>query len=115
MAYAARIYIIKGRRLDRVRKFLFQLTRLLMNKNVPGYKKAIFLAVALGYWLLPDILPFIPLDDILVLLLSAWAFKNSAEKDMPSGWEYEDRDVIDVKAKVVDEEESGDIHHDSRE
>ncbi|MFD0870091.1 Uncharacterised protein [Chlamydia abortus] len=45
--------------------------RLLAASQVPLRVKLLFLIPVLLYWVLPDVLPFMPLDDIAVTMLAA--------------------------------------------
>lgn len=49
--------------------------------GVPAREKALLLVPAALYWVLPDVLPYIPLDDIAVtLLLSNWFIRRIESK-----------------------------------
>ncbi|MGI6130114.1 MAG: hypothetical protein ACOYEO_08535 [bacterium] len=89
-----------------------RLIRLLFDPRVKGYKKKLFLIVVILYWLLPDLMPFVPLDDILVTLLGSWLFVHSAKKDVPPGSAQDQgrpgtasTDYIDIEGYVVDEDD----------
>ncbi|MDF2814692.1 MAG: hypothetical protein K0Q81_892 [Paenibacillus sp.] len=47
--------------------------RLLGSNKVPVYMKLLLVIPALLYWILPDVMPFMPIDDIAVtMLLMNW-------------------------------------------
>ncbi|MFD0586626.1 hypothetical protein ACFQZE_01325 [Paenibacillus sp. GCM10027627] len=55
--------------------------RLLKSKDVPVGYKLLFAIPVLLYWVLPDALPFIPLDDIAVtMILSEWFARRMSKK-----------------------------------
>jgi hypothetical protein len=60
-----------------------------------------FIIIPLLYWILPDFMPMMPLDDILVTLVSIlwYKFTESKKKDNPP----KNKDIIDIEGKVVDE------------
>ncbi len=56
----------------------------LRSPRIPLREKALLLVPAVLYWVLPDVIPHVPLDDIAVtLLLSNW-FLNRVERKYPS-------------------------------
>lgn len=87
--------------------FVPQLISLLLSDKVPVYKKWLYLLLVAGYWLSPDLLPFIPLDDLLVTLLGSWLFIRSAANDLEQEGDRRrrDRNVIDVEGKVVEDDD----------
>lgn len=54
--------------------------RLLRSKDVPLYQKLLFIVPVLLYWVLPDALPLLPIDDIAVTMLAAEGFTRWMEK-----------------------------------
>jgi hypothetical protein len=53
---------------------------LLRSPRVPLREKLLFAVPVLAYWILPDVLPYLPVDDIAVgLLLMNW-FTDRAER-----------------------------------
>lgn len=47
--------------------------RLLASSKVPVGEKLLLLVPAIVYWIMPDVLPFIPIDDMAVtMLLMNW-------------------------------------------
>ncbi|RRJ64745.1 hypothetical protein EHV15_18815 [Paenibacillus oralis] len=56
---------------------------LLTSGNVPFTDKLLLVAPALLYWVLPDVLPFIPIDDMAVTLLLMNWFVTRTERKYP--------------------------------
>lgn len=56
---------------------------LLASREVPLSDKLLLVVPALLYWILPDVLPFIPLDDMAVTLLLMDWFLTRAERNEP--------------------------------
>ncbi|WP_258525407.1 hypothetical protein [Paenibacillus sp. YN15] len=54
--------------------------RLLSSSRVPLKEKLLFVVPAAVYWVVPDVLPLVPLDDIAVTLLLAGWFASRMEK-----------------------------------
>jgi hypothetical protein len=54
--------------------------RLLASPRVPMGEKLLFAVPVLLYWVLPDALPFVPVDDIAVTLFLMNAFAGRAER-----------------------------------
>ncbi|GIP33799.1 hypothetical protein [Paenibacillus sp. J2TS4] len=54
--------------------------RLLGSTRVPLREKLLFLVPVLLYWVLPDVLPFMPIDDIAVTMLAANWFADRIGK-----------------------------------
>lgn len=50
---------------------------------VPFREKALLLVPAVLYWVLPDVLPYMPIDDIAVTVLLANWFLNRIENKYP--------------------------------
>ncbi|MCZ8512023.1 hypothetical protein O9H85_06200 [Paenibacillus filicis] len=53
---------------------------LLRSPRVPLHEKLLFAIPALVYWVIPDVMPFIPIDDIAVTLLLMNWFTARAER-----------------------------------
>lgn len=54
--------------------------QLMLSSKVPLHLKAIFGAAIVLYWILPDLMPFIPIDDmVFTMILIPW-FTRIAEK-----------------------------------
>ncbi|WP_042162897.1 hypothetical protein [Paenibacillus gorillae] len=53
--------------------------RLLRSKDVALRDKLLFLIPVLLYWVLPDVLPYMPIDDIAVTMLVAQWFARYME------------------------------------
>ncbi|MCM3783147.1 hypothetical protein M3231_09170 [Neobacillus mesonae] len=61
-----------------------RLPALLLSSEVRLSDKLLFLVPAILYWVLPDMLPFLPIDDIgVTMLLMNW-FVQRAESKYPS-------------------------------
>ncbi|WP_135554154.1 hypothetical protein [Paenibacillus cymbidii] len=54
--------------------------RVLRSKEVPLGMKLLFVVPVLLYWVLPDVMPFIPIDDIAVTMLLAGWFASWMER-----------------------------------
>lgn len=59
--------------------------RLLGSADVPLAEKLLFGVPVLLYWVLPDALPFVPLDDIAVTMLAMNWFAARAERKYGAG------------------------------
>ncbi|MBR2564387.1 MAG: hypothetical protein IKE29_07175 [Paenibacillus sp.] len=60
-----------------------RLPRLLRAPQIPLGEKLLFVIPALLYWVLPDVMPFMPVDDIgVTLILMNW-FVSRAERKYP--------------------------------
>lgn len=83
---------------------------LLLNPRVHRSKKLLFLLIVIAYWLAPDLMPFLPLDDLLVTLLGSWLFVQAAKRDVSSGGNGggarpgRAKEYIDVEGHVVDDD-----------
>lgn len=56
--------------------------RLLLSPRVPLKEKGIFVGLALLYWVMPDVMPFMPIDDILfTMILMPWFSKRVMKYD----------------------------------
>jgi uncharacterized membrane protein YkvA (DUF1232 family) len=76
-------------------------------EGVAQRKKWPFIVIPLLYWILPDFIPFMPWDDIVVTLVSIIWYKLTESRN--TSYEPEQRpirrdskDVIDIEGKVVD-------------
>ncbi|WP_336787136.1 hypothetical protein [Paenibacillus sp. MMO-177] len=54
--------------------------KLLVSREVAITDKLLFLVPVILYWVLPDALPFVPIDDIAVTMLLAEWFARRMEK-----------------------------------
>lgn len=59
---------------------------LLRSPRVPLADKLLLLVPALVYWVMPDVLPFIPIDDIAVTMALMNWFVSRAEKKEQAGY-----------------------------
>ena len=80
-----------------------------LDPRVSSTKKMIFLTILGLYWIFPDLIPFLPLDDLLVTLLGTWVFMRSARSDTENTAHNHKEDqqrgqVIDVEGQVVEED-----------
>lgn len=56
--------------------------RLLFSPRVPLQEKGIFVGLVLLYWAMPDVMPFMPIDDILfTMILMPWFSKRVMKYD----------------------------------
>ncbi|NKI22590.1 hypothetical protein HFN20_15425 [Paenibacillus dendritiformis] len=56
--------------------------RLLLSPRVPLKEKGIFAGLVLLYWVMPDFVPFMPIDDILfTMILLPWFSKRVMKYD----------------------------------
>ena len=53
---------------------------MLFSSKVPFRMKALFAGAVLLYWVLPDLMPFMPIDDMLFTLIVIPWFSNRAAK-----------------------------------
>jgi len=94
----------------KTKSFPVHLLRLWMDPRVSKQKKLLFPLLIVAYWVIPDILPFVPLDDLLFTFLMVWLFAHSAEDDVRKTSYYnphggsESQNTIEAEGKVVDEE-----------
>lgn len=58
-------------------------SRLLLSPKVLIRDKLILLVPAVLYWILPDVIPFLPIDDIAVTMGLAHIFATNMEKKYP--------------------------------
>lgn len=77
-------------------KFLRVFWFLLNHPQVGKYKKLIYVGLPIVYWVLPDLIPFI-MDDLIVLALGFWGFVKAAKQDVKN----KNGDIIDVEARVI--------------
>ncbi|MWV43829.1 hypothetical protein GRF59_09295 [Paenibacillus sp. HJL G12] len=78
---------MKWRRLLSIRRWsqmTGQLWRYLSSSQVSILDKLLFLVPVLLYWVLPDVMPFVPIDDIGVTLIVMGWFVSRMEKKYPS-------------------------------
>ncbi|WP_425313135.1 hypothetical protein [Paenibacillus mangrovi] len=61
-----------------------QLWRYLSSSQVSILDKLSFVVPVLLYWVLPDVMPFVPIDDIGVTLIVMGWFVSRMEKKYPS-------------------------------
>lgn len=61
------------------RNTFVRIYQLLLSKDVSWKDKLLFLVPVLLYWVLPDVLPFMPIDDIAVTMLAAEWFARRME------------------------------------
>ncbi|MGG1941233.1 hypothetical protein ABFY57_16265 [Paenibacillus polymyxa] len=60
-----------------------RIPRLIISSRIPLGEKLLFAVPVLLYWILPDVMPFMPIDDIgVTLLLMNW-FVTRAERKYP--------------------------------
>ena len=58
--------------------------RLLRSGKVPVGEKLLFVIPAAVYWVMPDVIPFFPLDDIAVtILLAGWVSSRIEKRYFP--------------------------------
>lgn len=78
---------VKWRKLLSIRRWTQmtgQLWRYLGSSQVSIGDKLLFLVPVLLYWVLPDVMPFVPIDDIGVTLIVMGWFVTRMEKKYPS-------------------------------
>lgn len=98
---------------DVVKKpFPVYLLRLLIDPRVSRQKKLAFPLIIFAYWILPDVMPFLPLDDLLFTVLMTYWFTRSAEKDVPeekigkgTSSRRAENKYVDVRGEIVKDEE----------
>lgn len=55
--------------------------RILKSKDVPLRDKLLFVVPVLVYWVMPDVLPFMPIDDIAVtMIIAEWFARRMSSK-----------------------------------
>jgi len=57
--------------------------RLLVSPDIPVGEKLLFLVPVLLYWVLPDLMPMMPFDDIAVTMLAADWISNRLDRKYP--------------------------------
>ncbi|KUO49028.1 MAG: hypothetical protein APF76_10395 [Desulfitibacter sp. BRH_c19] len=82
-----------------MQKFLRVFWFLLNHPQVGQYKKLIYVGLPIAYWFLPDLIPFI-IDDLIILALGFRGFVKSASHDVKN----KNGDIIDVEARVIKDE-----------
>ncbi|MDN4616783.1 hypothetical protein QCD85_01650 [Paenibacillus sp. PsM32] len=65
-----------------------RLPSLLTSRELPLGEKLLFLIPVLTYWVLPDVMPFMPIDDIGVTLLMMNWFVTRAERKTAMVYEH---------------------------
>lgn len=55
------------------------------SRHVPVLDKLLFTAAVALYWALPDLLPFLPIDDVTVTAFAAHWFVNAMERKYGNG------------------------------
>ncbi|MGU3470592.1 hypothetical protein ACLBWT_05440 [Paenibacillus sp. D51F] len=65
--------------LNHWRHVFVRVFRLLRSKNVKLTDKLLFLIPVGLYWVLPDVMPFMPVDDIAVTMMAAGWFAKGME------------------------------------
>ncbi|NLK01044.1 MAG: hypothetical protein GX318_07395 [Clostridia bacterium] len=92
------------------RSLPLRLVKFYLDPRVSKQKKYLLPILVLFYWVMPDLLPFNPLDDIIFTLLMAWLFTRPGKGDDQRGAEKEPRpwekdDTITVDAELMGDEE----------
>ncbi|MFC4808954.1 hypothetical protein [Paenibacillus sp. GCM10023250] len=62
------------------RNVFVRIFRLLAAKEVRLMDKLLYLVPVLLYWVLPDVMPFIPIDDIAVTMIAAELYTRYMER-----------------------------------
>lgn len=62
-----------------------RLPALLRSSRIPLMDKLLLVVPAILYWVLPDVLPFIPIDDMAVTMLLMNWFVSRAERKEQAG------------------------------
>jgi len=81
-------------------KFLKLFAYLLRHPQVGKYKKIIFVGFPILYLIMPDLIPGL-IDDFIIIALGFMAFIKTGQKDVK---EVKDDDTRDVEAKVIKDE-----------
>ena len=81
-------------------KFLKLFVFLLNHPQVGKHKKIIFIGFPILYLIMPDLIPFI-IDDLIIIALGFWAFVKTAQKDVKVPKNVNEDDIIDVDARVI--------------
>lgn len=80
---------MKWRRLLSLRRWSHMFSRIwryLVSPHVAIMDKLLFLVPVVLYWVLPDVMPFIPIDDIGVTMLMTGWFVSRMDKNTPVCW-----------------------------
>ena len=83
-------------------KFPARLLRLWLDPRVSREKKLVFPLLIAVYWILPDVMPFLPIDDLLFAAMMAYLFSRSAEKDVPGSVSGKNPKTVDAQGEVLD-------------
>lgn len=78
-------------------RFLRLFWYLLNHPQVGSYKKLILVGFPILYLTMPDLVPFI-IDDLIIIALGFWSFVKTAKRDVKMS---RDKDIIDVEARTV--------------
>ena len=62
------------------RAVFVRIFRLLTAKEVRLLDKLLYLVPVLLYWVLPDVMPFVPIDDIAVTMIAAEGYTRYMER-----------------------------------
>jgi len=62
------------------RRVFARVYRLLISKDVRVVDKLIYIVPVLLYWVLPDVMPLLPIDDIAVTMIAAEWYTRRMEK-----------------------------------
>lgn len=71
--------------LFRLRRLPVRLWRVMRSSRVPLPDKLLFVVAVALYWVLPDLLPFLPIDDLAVTGLAANWFVRTMERKYGDG------------------------------
>ena len=101
-----------------VARQLYQVWKALRDPNIPWAVKWLIPLAALAYWVSPvDLIPFFPLDDIVVVLVALNIFlqmiaryqtpdadkRGGTESGQPNASFYDDNKTIETTWRVVEE------------
>lgn len=73
------------------RHVFFRVYRILTSPDVSTLDKLLFLIPVLIYWISPDFLPFLPVDDIAVTMIAANFFSGYMERKYPNSVEIKEK------------------------
>ncbi|MBW7457230.1 hypothetical protein ACFOLF_29910 [Paenibacillus sepulcri] len=62
------------------RHVFVRIYRLLVSRDVKLIHKLLYVVPVLLYWVLPDVMPFIPIDDIAVTMIAAEGYTRYMER-----------------------------------
>jgi len=68
-----------------LRRLPVRLWRVMRSSRVPTADKLLFVIAVALYWVLPDLLPFVPIDDLAVTVLAANWFVGAMERKHGDG------------------------------